>query len=82
MIGKRIRQKGKIRLSGYFKKLNDNDRVAIIREYGVRASFPKRILGKSGKVICSRGQYKLIEIMDGNKTKTFIIHPVHLKKLN
>lgn len=81
MKGKRIRQKGKIKLSGYFKQIEDGKKVCVVREFGVKSAFPKRIIGKSGKVISSRGKFKLVEIKDGNKTKTFIIHPIHLKLL-
>lgn len=78
---KRVREKGKLKLSSYFKKINDGERVALVIDRGVRASFPKRLMGMSGKVMSSRGRFKLVEIKDGNKLKTFIIHPVHLKKL-
>jgi len=81
MVRKHIRKKGKIGLSKYFKKFNDGESVAIVKEKGVRASFPIRIIGQSGKIIGSRGSCKLVEIKDGNKKKTFIILPVHLKKL-
>ena len=79
--GKKIREKGKLRFSNYFRKISDGARVCIVKDLGVSASFPKRIIGNSGKVTCSRGRYKLVEIKDGNKTKTFIIHPIHLKLL-
>jgi len=81
MKSKRIRKKGKIKFSEYFKKFKDGERVAVVKELGVKSSFPKRIIGRSGKVKSSRGKYKLVEIKDGNKIKTFIIHPIHLKKL-
>ena len=78
---KKVREKGKLRLSRYFKKIDDGAKVAIVTDVGVRAAFPKRIKGMSGKVLESRGKFKLIQIKDGNKLKTFIIHPVHLKVL-
>ena len=78
---KKIREKGKLGLSKYFKRLGDGDRVAIVTDVGVRASFPKRLKGMSGKVAGSRGKFKLVEIKDGNKLKTFIVHPVHLRIL-
>jgi len=81
MKAKKTREKGKIRLSSYFKKISEGESVAIVRELGVNAAFPKRVIGKSGKVIGSRGNSKLVEIKDGDKIKTFIIHPVHLKRL-
>ncbi len=77
----KIREKGKLKFSKYFKRFNDGENVAIIRNLAVTASFPKRITGKSGKIKSSRGKCKEVEIKDGNKIKTFIIHPIHLKKL-
>ena len=79
--GKKIREKGKLRLSSYFKKIEDGASVALVTDTGVRASYPKRMKGMSGKVISSRGKFKLLEIKDGNKLKTLIVHPVHLRKL-
>ena len=78
---KNVRAKGKISLSSYFKKIDDGVRVAIVDERGVRVNFPTRLRGMSGSVKGSRGRFKEVEIKDGNKLKTFIIHPVHLKVL-
>ena len=78
---KKVREKGKLKLSRYFKKIADDSSVAVVADAGVRASFPKRIQGMSGKVVESRGKFKVVQIKDGNKMKTFIMHPVHLKLL-
>ncbi len=78
---RRIREKGKLRLSKYFKKFENGEKVAIMRNLAVRMSFPDRIVGKSGTIKGSRGRFKEIEIKDGKKMKTFIIHPIFLKKL-
>ena len=80
-VRKRVREKGKLKLSRYFKKFDDGDKVGIVMDVGVRSSFPKRLRGLSGKIVGSRGKFKLAEIKDGGKLKTFIIHPVHLKRL-
>lgn len=79
--GKKVREKGKIKLSEYFKILNDGDRVCIVQEKGVCSSFPKRLQGKSGVITASRGSHKIVKLNDGNKEKIFIVHPVHLKKI-
>lgn len=79
--GKRIREKGKLKFSRYFKKIDSGASVAITIDRGVNAPFPNRIQGKTGKVIESRGRFKVIELKDGNKVKRFIIHPIHLKVL-
>ena len=78
---KKVREKGKLRLSSYFKSFDDGDNVALVIDAGVRASLPKRLQGFSGKVVGTRGNYKIVEIKDGNKMKTFIVHPIHLRKL-
>ncbi len=79
--GKKIRTKGKIPLSKYFKKYSDGDTVAIVKELGVRAAFPLRIVGKTGKIIGSRGTYKIVKLKDGNKVKMYIVHPIHLRAI-
>jgi len=78
---KNVRESGKLRLSSYFKKIEDGTSVALVTDAGVQSNYPARMKGMSGKVIGSRGQFKLVEIKDGNKSRTLIVHPVHLKKL-
>ena len=78
---KKVRDKGKLKLSSYFKNIDDGQRVAIVDERGVRMNFPSRLRGMSGKVKCSRGKFKEVEIKDGDKLKIFVIHPVHLRIL-
>lgn len=78
---KKVRTRGKIKLSAYFKKFKAGDKVAVVNEKGVKSGFPQRIVGKSGKITGVRGKCLEVEIANGKKKKTFIIHPVHLKKL-
>lgn len=78
---KNIREKGKIRLSEYFKEIKEGQKVAIIQEKTVHGSHPKRIVGSVGVVVGERGDYKVVGLMDGDKKKTFVIHPIHLKVL-
>ena len=78
---KNIKEKGKLKLNSYFKQISEGDRVAIVDERGIRASFPLRLRGMSGVAKGVRGKFVEVEIKDGNKLKTFIIHPVHLKIL-
>jgi large subunit ribosomal protein L21e len=79
---KNIRQRGKIRLSEYFKELKEGDKVALVRELSEKTNFHKRLQGKTGRVYGKRGNSYIIQIMDGNKEKRIIIKPIHLKKLN
>lgn len=78
---KNIRQKGKIQFSEYFKELKLKENVAIVNEKSVASAFPQRMIGSTGKIIGSRGTYKVVQIMDGNLSKTYIVHPIHLKRI-
>lgn len=78
---KNIRKKGKISYSEYFKQLEDGQKVAIVQEKSVANNIPLRVTGLAGTVVGSRGTYKIVDVLDGNKKKTFIIHPIHLKIL-
>jgi len=78
---KKVREKGKIKLSRYFQEFEGGEKVAVVRELAEQTGFPKRMQGRTGEVEKKRGQYYVIKIKDGNRGKKFIIHPVHLKKL-
>ena len=78
---KRTREKGKIKLSRMFQKLEIGDRVCVVRELAEKAGFPFRIQGKSGVVEEKKGKAYVIKLKDINKEKKFIINPIHLKKL-
>jgi ribosomal protein L21E len=79
--GKKIRTQGKLKLSCYFKKFKEGERVAIVKDLGIKNNFPKRIVGMSGTVEGLRGKYCLVKLKDGSKNKVFIIHPIHLRSL-
>lgn len=78
---KRLRTRGKINFSNYFQEFKEGDRVAVVRELAVQPKFPKQIQGRSGVVQSKRGNSYIVNIKDLNKEKTYIIHPVHLRKL-
>ena len=76
-----MREHGKVKLSKYFQEFKKGERVAVKRELSVQPKFPKQIQGRSGVVNGKRGNSYLVKIKDINKEKSYIIHPVHLKKL-
>jgi ribosomal protein L21E len=78
---KQVREKGKIRLSVYFQELGEGDKVAIVREHSVRASFPGRMQGKTGVIESRRGKAYIVKIKDNRQEKRYIIEAVHLKKI-
>ena len=78
---KKLRTRGKISFSRYFQSFEEGDRVSIVMEHSQNPKFPKRIQGTTGVVEGQRGQAYIIKIKEGNKEKTHIIKPVHLKKI-
>ena len=79
---KQLRTRGKLKLSRYFQEFKTGDRVAVIMELGVNPKFPKQIQGRSGVIKNKRGSSYVITMNDLNKEKQYIIHPVHLRRLN
>ena len=77
---KKVREKGKIRFSKYFQKLEKGESVAVVRELSQKTGFPKAIQGRIGKIEGKRGNCYMVSIKIG-KNKRFIIHPVHLRKV-
>jgi len=79
---KRLRTKGKFSFTKYFQKFVSGDSVAIVRELNQQgAGFPKKMQGRTGKVVEKRGSAYVVEVKDYNKLKTFAVMPVHLKKI-
>lgn len=81
MTQKKFGRRGKVRLSDYFNKFDENSSVCIIKDASVRCSFPKRIIGRSGTIVSQRGSSYLVKVNELDKIKTFIVHPIHLKLL-
>jgi large subunit ribosomal protein L21e len=76
------KSKGKISLKRYLAEFQDGDRVSLTLEPAVHeGTYCPRFVGKSGTVLARRGDCYEVEIQDFNKTKTLIVHPVHMKKL-
>jgi ribosomal protein L21E len=78
---KAVRTRGKLQLSKYFQEFDNGDNVAVIKERSVASSFPTRLQGRTGKVAAKRGKSYLVNIKDQNKPKSFLISPIHLKKI-
>lgn len=78
---KKIRTRGKFSFSNYFRKFNDGDIVAVVRERSLKINFPERLQGRTGTIIGKRGRAYNVLIKDITKPKQFLIEPVHLKKI-
>ena len=79
---KNYKTKGKVKLSEYFQEFKEGERVAVKQEPAFQPKFPSKLQGRSGTVNGKRGRRYTVKINDLDKEKTYIIHPVHLRKLN
>ena len=78
---KPTREKGKIRFSEYFKKLEEGEKVGIKKELSIASGFPSRLQGRTGIIEGKRGKAYIVKIKDLKKEKRYIIPAIHLKKL-
>ncbi len=79
-LKKETKDRGKLSLRRYFQKFNLNDKVALVMEPRVhKGIFNLRFYGRVGIITGQQGSCYSIKIMDGNKEKTLVVHPVHLR---
>ena len=80
-LTKNFNARGKISLTRYFQKFGMGDKVVLKAEPAVHKGmyFP-RFHGKAGVIVGTQGRCYQVEIKDINKSKTLIVHPVHLKR--
>lgn len=80
-LRKNIKDRGKININRYLQGFKAGERVYLVMDPSVHKGpyFP-RFHGLSGIVREKQGSCYHIEIKDGNKSKTLIVHPSHLKK--
>src|SRR3989344_6030113 len=80
-LRKNIRTRGKIGLSRYFQAFDEDDRVYLKVEPAVhKGMYNPRFPNKVGTIKGKQGRCYEVQIKDGKKSKTLIVHPVHLKK--
>ena len=79
---KNVRMKGKISIRNYLQKFNVHDKVALVMEPSIHNGiFHQRFQGDIGTVVEKQGVCYKIKIIDGKMEKFFIVHPVHLHKV-
>ena len=78
---KKSRQKGKFSFARFFQKFKPGDTISIVRELSLPFGYPKRIQGRTGKVLEKRGSAYYVEVKDFNKKKRYLIKPIHLKRI-
>jgi large subunit ribosomal protein L21e len=80
-LKKKIRDKGKLKLSRFFQKFREGEFVAVNIENSLKRGFSKKIQGRTGKIVGKKGRAYLVKIKDKKKEKEYIIEPIHLKKI-
>lgn len=78
---KNPREKGKLSLMKFFQKFQPGDAVAVVRELSQKFGYSNRIQGRTGRVVEKRGSAYVVRVKELNKPKTYIIKPIHLKKI-
>ncbi|MBW2987713.1 50S ribosomal protein L21e [Candidatus Woesearchaeota archaeon] len=79
---KKRRFKGKLSLKRFLQQLNTGDKVTLNLDSAYqRGMYHPRFHGKSGVVKGKIGRCYNVQIKDGQKEKTLIVHPVHLRKV-
>ncbi len=81
---KKLRQSPSYRptITKFIQEFKDGQNVVISPEPSSHKGMPHpRFKGKVGKVICSRGESYIVEVLDGNKVKKVISKPEHLKAI-
>ena len=81
MRTKKSREKGKVQLSRYFQELKTGDKVAIVREPSMKASFPDRMQGMTGIIEGKRGKAYIVKLKDYIHIKRYVINAIHLRKI-
>ncbi len=75
-------KKGKVSLRSYLSEFKEGDRVSLTVEPAIqKGMYCPRFVGKSGTVIGKTGDCYKVQIEDLKKTKTLIVHPVHMRML-
>lgn len=80
----KLRQKPGYRppITKFLQSFEINERVAIsIEPSSQRGMPPIRFRGRVGIIKGKRGKSYLVEIKDGNKIKTLIVRPEHLRRV-
>lgn len=80
-FSKDLKEKGKMSLRKFLQKFSQGDKVTLAIEPSYqRGLYHRRFHGKQGVVQAKQGECYMVDVKDGTIKKTFIVHPVHLKK--
>ncbi len=77
---KALRRRGMAPVTTVIQSFDEGSKVHIVIDSSIQKGMPhRRFHGKTGTVIGKQGRSWVLEINDGNKTKTVVSKPQHLK---
>jgi len=80
-LKKPLRMKGKLSMVRYFQQFKEGEKVTLKTDSSVHEGlFCHRFHGITGTVFGKQGNCYQVHILDGNKQKTIVVHPVHLQR--
>ncbi len=79
---KSISEKGKLPIKKYLQTFEEGDKV-LLKAFSSyqKGIFNLRFHGKVGEVQGRQGDCFKVQIKDGDKKKTCVVHPVHLARI-
>ncbi len=81
-LRKNTGEKGKFSIRRYFQTFKAGDKVQLVADSAFQKGiFHLRFHGKKGVITEKQGKSYYVAIKDKNKAKSFIVHPIHLRKL-
>ena len=76
------RNKGKIKIRDYLQSFNEGDKIVLRIMPNVQSGIPfRRFVGLTGIVNGKQGVAYKVDVIDGKKTKSLLVHPVHMRKM-
>ncbi len=79
---KSISEKGKLPIKKILAVFDEGDKVMLKANSTFQNGlFNLRFHGKTGEISGKQGSCYKVQIKDGNKAKTCVVHPVHLNRV-
>lgn len=81
VLKKKPRQRGLPSTTRILQTFEEGEKAAIVIDPSIHKGQPHhRFFGATGTVVGRQGKAYLVEVTSGNKKKTLIVGPEHLKK--
>lgn len=81
ILSKTPRTRGMTPITHEFREFDVGEKVSVVIDPGVHHGMPHtRFQGKTGVVTGKQGRAFVVDLYDGNKQKTVVSRPEHLRK--